>query len=305
MRLWRQVVMLWMTVGACALEAVPPTRSADRIVSHVSSSSASRVSAHAIISGGEIAVIDAPPLREDAAAFIARLRRQGARVTLLFITHPDPEHSLGLKWLHEAFPQAAVVAMPKVAEALRGDGQREMPEIADHDRFQLKVGRSEWEILPFTNAESRVAYALWNPRSKQLVAGDLVQAGTHLSLGDPEGGPQQWARALEQLAALYPRQVFPGHGPAGGPELIARNRDYLRYFLLTLSRARSARELEDAMRARFPRLGLPGNLVRAAHRYGPAVPETLPAPGSDGGARRTEAPVEPGTRKAPPPDLTR
>jgi glyoxylase-like metal-dependent hydrolase (beta-lactamase superfamily II) len=59
-----------------------------------------------------------------------------------------------------------------------------------------------------------------------LFTGDLVTNGAH---GWFEGGRvDAWLERLDELRALKPRWIHPGHGPTGGPELLDREADYLR-----------------------------------------------------------------------------
>jgi len=74
-----------------------------------------------------------------------------------------------------------------------------------------------------------------------LFTGDLVASGTHawleLGLVDP------WLARLAELRALRPARVFPGRGPAGGPELIEATENYLRFVRQTVLEAKPEGEL--------------------------------------------------------------
>jgi cyclase len=68
---------------------------------------------------------------------------------------------------------------------------------------------------------------VWVEEHRLLFAGDLVfNGGTpFVVMGSVEG----ILRALEQLDALDAEVVVPGHGAVCGPEVIGRQRDYLRF----------------------------------------------------------------------------
>ncbi|MFP2904838.1 MBL fold metallo-hydrolase [Pyxidicoccus sp. 3LFB2] len=59
-----------------------------------------------------------------------------------------------------------------------------------------------------------------------LFVGDLVARGAHGWFEN--GNAEEWLKRLEELRALNPKWLHPGHGAPGGPELIAQQREYLR-----------------------------------------------------------------------------
>ncbi|OJU63820.1 MAG: hypothetical protein BGO04_15195 [Microbacterium sp. 70-38] len=68
---------------------------------------------------------------------------------------------------------------------------------------------------------------MWLPDERVLFTGDLVfNGGTPFAVSGSLGG---WIAALEQMAALEPAVVVPGHGDVGGPELLAPVAAYLRF----------------------------------------------------------------------------
>jgi cyclase len=67
---------------------------------------------------------------------------------------------------------------------------------------------------------------VWLPNERVLFTGDLVANGPFNAVADSTIG--SWITVLDSLRALRPAVVVPGHGLAGGPELIDRQQGYFR-----------------------------------------------------------------------------
>jgi hypothetical protein len=81
------------------------------------------------------------------------------------------------------------------------------------------------EFLPLDGVAGRGCAAVHLPEKGVLFAGPLVAQGRRVPLAGTDTG--RWVDALGQLASLGARQVVPGSGSWGGPELPARQRRYL------------------------------------------------------------------------------
>lgn len=57
---------------------------------------------------------------------------------------------------------------------------------------------------------------LYLPEQRIIFSGDLLFIENHPWLGD--GDPEKWAVYLDELAAIRPRIIVPGHGPVGTPK---------------------------------------------------------------------------------------
>jgi glyoxylase-like metal-dependent hydrolase (beta-lactamase superfamily II) len=76
---------------------------------------------------------------------------------------------------------------------------------------------------------------VWVPAKRALFTGDLVVNGPYNAVADSTIGP--WIRVLDQLRALRPEIVVPGHGAAGGPELIVAQQHYFKLVTQEIDRA--------------------------------------------------------------------
>jgi cyclase len=65
---------------------------------------------------------------------------------------------------------------------------------------------------------------VWLPETRVLFTGDLVANGPYNAVGNST--IHAWLRTLDRLVAFDPDIVVPGHGAAGGPELITAQHRY-------------------------------------------------------------------------------
>jgi cyclase len=210
----------------------------------------------------------------------------------VILTHSHPDHCNGASLL----PDAEIIAHRRVADDLRaphrlaphiftpfvqGDVTPRLPTIVFDDHLTIAPEGRRVEVRhPGTPAHTTGDSYVWLPGERVLFTGDLVfHGGTPFALS---GSPLGWLRALEQMAALEPEIVVPGHGAVGGPELFAPVADYLRFLIDAAgdARARGLSPLEAARRLDLgPFAGLAekerivGNLHRAFAELDGAQPD--------------------------------
>ncbi|KAA9132157.1 MBL fold metallo-hydrolase [Microbacterium caowuchunii] len=185
-------------------------------------------------------------------------------VRRVVLTHSHPDHCNGASLL----PDAEIIAHRTVAADLsrphamaghifdpyvQGDVQPRLPTIAFDESLTIAPGDRPIEVRhPGGAAHTTGDAFVWLPQERVLFTGDLVfHGGTPFVLS---GSPAGWLRALDQMAALEPVTVVPGHGPVGGPELFEPVADYLR-FLMDAAADAHARGLTAAEAARGLDLG--------------------------------------------------
>jgi glyoxylase-like metal-dependent hydrolase (beta-lactamase superfamily II) len=99
------------------------------------------------------------------------------------------------------------------------------PSLLYNSDMVFDDGRQRVELLYFGVAHTHGDGFAWLPRQKILFTGDAVVNGPYNFVGD--GNVGEWIKTLRAVARLEPKLVCPGHGPAGGPEIIA---DQLTFF---------------------------------------------------------------------------
>jgi cyclase len=183
-------------------------------------------------------------------------------------THSHPDHCNGASLL----PDAEIIAHENVAEELRrtpppaahifrpfvqGAVTARMPSTAYAEKLDLKVGDRSVELRhPARTSHTAGDTYVWLPAERILFAGDLIfNGGTPFVLS---GSPAGWLATIDELAALEPAIVVPGHGPTGGAELLEPVARYLR-FLIAAARDAHAQGHSPLEAARALDLGEFGN----------------------------------------------
>jgi len=181
-----------------------------------------------------------PPLAQDVAAMLRA--RTPAPVRFVTLTHHHTDHTWGTSVF--ASQGAAVIAHRACRERMAADhpalldSRRRQPELAalfaDATLVLPTVTYDQALVLYLGDVEVEVWHPGWGhtpgdtflflPDQRVAVCGDLVFAGYHYNYEDASlPGVRQGLKALEALDA----DVFiPGHGPSGGPEILAQQAAY-------------------------------------------------------------------------------
>jgi glyoxylase-like metal-dependent hydrolase (beta-lactamase superfamily II) len=202
------------------------------------------------------------------------------------------------------------------------------PSPSVEERTHQMLGDVEVELLPLGPAESESSLAVYLPKTGELITGDVVAGGEHLDL--TWGRSVVWQDRINELKALSPKWVYPGHGVPGGPELLEESQAYLKFFHdLVAERVKPGapakispadkKAIRQQMVAKYPKLGradlldksIPAEytvqlqaLPPAAAPEGQGAPSTAPgAPGTPAGGTAappaTNAPAAPATATTP------
>jgi len=95
------------------------------------------------------------------------------------------------------------------------------------DRLSIEHGGVTFELFKVGPAHTPGDLLVWLPEQQVAFAGDVVYVGRMLSVR-PYSNSAHWLEAFDQLAALKPRIVVPGHGkPVDITTARADTRDYL------------------------------------------------------------------------------
>jgi len=214
--------------------------------------------------GGALVVVDtmANARRNDhLLAVVDDLR--GDREVVTVNTHFHGDHTFGNDRLARRGPVVSTATTADLIDASGtalcgiwpasdwGDITVRRPDVLVGGDGEVPGTGGELLHLELRDAHTPSDLALWDPARRVLYAGDVVMSGVtpFVLMGSVRG----CVAALERLAGLGAEVVVPGHGAVGGPGLIARNLEYLRWCLGLA---------DDAVRAGLTPL-------EAAHRAGP------------------------------------
>jgi len=222
----------------------------------------------------EALLVDAAFTRADGHRLAAEILDSGKKLTTVFVSHADPDFYFGAEVIADAFPDATFVATPIVIEHIQHSYEGKLkawaalgpnlptrlvdltPLIGDAltlegHRFELKGGPA---ALPDR-------HYLWQAEHRALLGGVLLFQQEHVCVADTPtpGGRAAWIDLLDEMAALQPELVVPGHrlpGTAADATAITATRDYLLAFEEELGKAADGAALTEALVKRYPDNGM-------------------------------------------------
>jgi glyoxylase-like metal-dependent hydrolase (beta-lactamase superfamily II) len=231
------------------------------------------VSSELITGKTDAIVIDAQFDRASAGQLLKKVQDSGKKLTTIYISHGDPDYYFGLEVLKAAYPDAKIVAPAPVIAHIKAtmDGklafwgpklgvnapkQLIVPEPLEGNTLTLE-GR-KLEIVGLDGASPDRTF-VWIPSLKAVVGGVLVVGNEHVWTADTQtlASRQQWIKMLDQISALHPKIVVPGHFSAGAPQNIASVRftkDYLKTYEAETVKAKDSAALIEAMQKHYPNL---------------------------------------------------
>jgi glyoxylase-like metal-dependent hydrolase (beta-lactamase superfamily II) len=121
--------------------------------------------------------------------------------------------------------QAALAKRDDVRQTGERDVQRPQ-KVIDGDRFILKDKRREVQFLFLGWGHTPGDGYVWLPTERVLCTGDAAVNGPRNKLLD--ANIANWPDVLDKAAALKPLYVLPGHGAAGGAEILSGQAKFLR-----------------------------------------------------------------------------
>ncbi|WP_026143104.1 MULTISPECIES: MBL fold metallo-hydrolase [unclassified Thioalkalivibrio] len=128
----------------------------------------------------------------------------------------------------EAEGEGWVENFREMTEGATGDTTLRLPDTAVDERITRDLGGTEVVIIPSGGAHSPGDLSVWLPQARVLLAGDVVYSDRAPSVWD--GDVARWIELLDELIALEPAVVVPGHGRLED----ARTLDRLQRYLVTL-----------------------------------------------------------------------
>ncbi len=120
--------------------------------------------------------------------------------------------------------QAALPRRPDLQATGEADVQRPQISISG-DKLVLNDGFREVDLLFFGWGHTPGDGYVWLPKERILATGDAAVNGPRNKLLDADLA--NWPRALDRAIALNPQHVLPGHGDAGGIEVLRGQRQFL------------------------------------------------------------------------------
>lgn len=234
-----------------------------------------------LVSGPKEAVLfDAQFSVKEGEALVDKIRRSGKTLNKIVITSGDPDFYFGLQPLVKAFPNAKVVATQHVVDHIKETKDAKLafwgPQMKDGAPTKLIVPQVialttfmvDGEKIEIKQPDSYAAY-VWVPSAKAILGGTGVSWGIHLWTADTQTkeSRQQWLTTLDEMSALNPERVIPGHylgTPPAGLDAVNFTRTYLQQFEQALAENKSSAQVITAMKKQWPDLAEESSLELSA-----------------------------------------
>jgi glyoxylase-like metal-dependent hydrolase (beta-lactamase superfamily II) len=259
-----------VAAGGAAAQTAPLTvkvYNADGASFHVNS---------VLVSGKtEAVVIDSGFTRADALRVAANVLDSGKTLKTIFISNADPDFYFGAEVLKAQFPQAQVLTTPAVREKIQaklaaklafwspkmGANAPQKPIVPD--LLQGTTLSVDGETIEVRGTSGELAHRpyVWIPSIKTIAGNIAIFGNLHVWTADTQKASERkaWFAQLDEIEALKPVTVVPGHMAAGtalDSSAIRYTRDYLQRFDVEAAKAKTGAELIDAMKKAYPQAGL-------------------------------------------------
>jgi len=231
------------------------------------------VNATLIAGEKEAIVIDAGFTRADALRIAANVLDSGKQLTTIYVSQADPDYYFGVETLKEIFPQADVVStravLDKLVPKLAGKVAFWGPKMGANAPRQPVVPRAlegtvlklDGQTIEIRGTQGLLAHRpyAWVPSIKAIVGNIGVFGHLHVWTADTQSVAERaaWLAQLDDMAALKPELVVPGHMRAGSAldaSAITFTKDYLQTFEKALPAAKTSAELISAMQRAYPQV---------------------------------------------------
>jgi glyoxylase-like metal-dependent hydrolase (beta-lactamase superfamily II) len=226
-----------------------------------------------IIKGAhEVMLVDAQLTKTNAQKVLQAIEATNKPLSIVYITHEHADHFLGLEVFKEAYPGVRILANSTVVDRINKVYQEKIdkwkgilgPDAASHviaiskyDANSIRFEDSNMEILKNLQGDTDANTMLWLPGQKTLIAGDVLFNDLHVYTAETDiSARKRWLHSLQRIRDLKPVAVIPGHSKVGAAVDATSAVDFTEKYLLIfedeLGRAKTADDLVNAMKKRFP-----------------------------------------------------
>ena len=230
--------------------------------------------ASVIVSGKTDAVlIDAQFTLADAEKVAQQIKTSGKKLTIIYVSHGDPDFYFGLEVFKKYFPEVTVCASPATVEHIKATAQKKLevwgerlgknitsnailPQVLKGNSIALEG--QKLEIIGLEEFPSKTF--VWMPSVKAVVGGINVFGNTfHLWMADAQTAEarKQWISVLDKIESLQPTIVIPAHAKSESAfDLTAmkHTKGYIQFYEEALKANKTSETLIAALKAKYPTL---------------------------------------------------
>ena len=237
----------------------------------------------------DMILIDPQFSLSEAHRLAAEILESKKNLTTIYVTHPHPDHFFGLAVLHQAFPNAKIVALPVTANAVKTAWPARQkfwfptygnnipgPDPILPEELTTPVLTLEEEQFPVTGpvagSDGAANSFVYIPSLKAVVTGDIVF--DHVYFGVTRGKAREdWNKTIEQITALKPAIIVPGH-EGGGVTRDMRSIEFMKKYMAdwdaNFAASKNAAEMKEKVLAQYPGLGMEFTLNDRIATYFPS-----------------------------------
>ena len=269
--------LLLPTLTAVATGAAQAQAPATPLTLKVYNADANSFHVNAVVVSGktEAVVIDSGFTRADALRVAANVLDSGKALKAIFISQADPDFYFGAEVLKSLFPDARLLTTPAVRDKIQAKLAAKVsfwgPKMGANAPRQPVVPEAftgstltvDGEAIELRGTTGPLAHRpwLWIPSSRAVVGNIAVFGGLHVWTADTQKPAERaaWATQLDEMLALKPAVVVPGHMAAGtalDDGAIRYTQAYLQRFEAELPKAANAAALIARMQQAYPQAGL-------------------------------------------------
>lgn len=227
-----------------------------------------------IVSGKTDAIlIDAQFTLADAEKAAQEIKKDGKKLTAIYVSHGDPDFYFGLEVFKKYFPEVTVFASPGTIEHIKKTAQKKLevwgerlgknitsnvilPQNLKENFIELEG--EKLEIIGLEEFPSRTF--VWIPSVKAVVGGiNVFGTSFHLWMADAQTteAREEWTSILNKIENLHPEIVIPAHAKSETPfdiSAVEHTKEYIRFYEEALSNSTTSESLISTLKEKYPDL---------------------------------------------------
>ena len=221
----------------------------------------------------EAILVDAQFTLAEAEIVAQEIKKSGKKLTLIYVSHSDPDFYFGLEVFKKYFPEVTVYATPATVENIKATAQKKLdvwggrlgkaitsnvvlPQILQGDF--IEVEGQKFNIIGLQEFPGRTF--LWVPSIKAVIGGINVFGNNfHLWMADAQTSEarSKWVDILDKISSLQPEIVIPAHAKEGVAldiTSVKHTKNYILFYEEALKVNKTSEALIKALKEKYPDL---------------------------------------------------